>query len=148
MYYRIAIDANAVDEMVGTFYYNDKSPAFITVDKFKATALTEEEVISFKNSIEDKFITTLKVLTDKDGFFDRRIVPISISLDYKLAFILIITTLNNIIDTNIKYGNDACDVNFILEIARLNNYWLREEEFEIIDMNAIFDNIFSNMEIV
>lgn len=148
MYYRIAIDANAVDKMVGTFYYNDRSPTFITVDKFKATALTEEEVISFKKAIESKFIITLNTLTNDDGLLDRGIVPITISMDYKIPFTLIITTINNILDTEIKYEDNRCSADFILEIARLNDFWLRAEEYELLDTDTILRNIFSDMKII
>lgn len=135
MYHRLALEINALDTVVGTFYYNDKSPIFLTVNQFEATALSDGELDEIKASIASRVETLLDLFTDDSGFFDKRAKLIAISPEYRIPLMIISTTIGNIISMNIKKDSEPCESSYILELTKLNNYWLKEEQgFDILSM--------------
>lgn len=133
MYYRLALEINALDIVTGTFYYNDKSPIFLTVNPFEATALSDDELKEVKDSIATRVEILLDLFTDNNGFFNKKAKLAVVSPEYRIPLMIISTTIGNVVSMGIKKDVDPCESSYILELTKLNNYWLKEEQdFDIL----------------
>lgn len=135
MYHRLALEINALDIVTGTFYYNDKSPIFLTVNQFEGTALSDDELEEVKDSIASRVEILLDLFTDDNGFFNKKAKLVVVSPEYRIPLMIISTTIGNIISMGIKKDSEPCESSYILELTKLNNYWLKEEQdFDILRM--------------
>lgn len=135
MYYRLSMEIDALDIVTGRFYYNDKSPIFLTVNQFEATALTDDELKEVKDSIANRVEILLDLFTDKNGFFVKRAKLAAVSPEYRIPLMIMSTTIGNIISMGIKKDTEPCESSYILELTKLNNYWLKEEQsFDVLSI--------------
>lgn len=127
MYCRLVLEANALDLISGTLYYNDKSHILLTTDPLEATALPEEDAEAIKEFIISRVDVLIELLTDENGFFDKKARLDDIPWDFKVPLVILSTTIGNIITMGIKKETEPCESAFMLEFTKLNNYWLKIE---------------------